>query len=90
MNESRGSTLYQALHTIDDFFHPTFKSAAIARSLLEEDDEWERSIDNANIDFMPRHIRALFDFLLVYTNLTYTIQLLKNPSSYARKLHSLF
>ena len=72
MNEVRGPTSYQNLRTIEDFDHPTFKSAAVARGLLQDDDEWERYLENAKLNCIPSQLRALFAILLVYANI-------KNP-----------
>ena len=50
LNEVRGPTLYQAFLTIKDFVCLTFKSAVVARGLLQDDDECKRCLENTKIN----------------------------------------
>ena len=70
LNKVKGPTSYEDLRTLDGVVHPTFKAAAIAHGLLQDDDEWDRCLQNSILNCMPGQICGLFAILLVYANLT--------------------
>ncbi|KAF7124123.1 hypothetical protein RHSIM_Rhsim12G0094200 [Rhododendron simsii] len=45
----RGPESYKCLRTVNNILHDTFKSACIARGLLEDDEEWVQCLEEAAI-----------------------------------------
>jgi len=45
----KGSVSFEDLRTWNDVVHPTFKSACIARGLLDSDEQWDRSLAEAGL-----------------------------------------
>ena len=79
----KGATSFENLRTVDGVVHQTFKSAAAARGLLEDDIVWERTMDEAASFSMPPELRQLFVDLCVHCNLTDANQL------FQKNLHHL-
>jgi hypothetical protein len=50
----------QHLQTVDGVEYPTFKLAAIALNLLEDDRVWESTMTEAATYQMPHELRQLF------------------------------
>lgn len=64
----RGPKNFADVRTFNGITYPTFKEAAAARSLLEDDTEWERCLQEAAATNMPRQLRQLFTFICVFCN----------------------
>jgi hypothetical protein len=64
----RGPTSFDDLKTYRGQVYPTFKLAAIARGLVETDQEWEECLQEASVTAFPRQIRELFCSLLLFCN----------------------
>ena len=62
----KGVTSFEDLRTIDGYLHETFKDAARAMGLLEDDTEHRRCLQEASIMNMPSQMRQLFATLLVF------------------------
>ena len=59
---------YQDLLTFNSIVYGTFKEAAKARSLLEDDCEWEKCMDDAVLIKMPQPLRNLFSSICVWSH----------------------
>ena len=62
----KGVTSFDDLRTIDGYLHDTFKDAARAMGLLEDDAEHRRCLHEASVMNMPSQMRQLFATLLVF------------------------
>ena len=61
---------FQDLLSFEGIVYTTFKEAANARALLEDDREWERSLNEAVIIKMPKILRNLFASICVWSHPT--------------------
>ncbi|XP_026450614.1 uncharacterized protein LOC113350698 [Papaver somniferum] len=64
----RGATSYENLLTVDCRRYQTFKSAAEARGLLENDNSLRACMAEAATNKMPSALRTLFGSILVFRN----------------------
>ncbi|XP_059352797.1 uncharacterized protein LOC130702739 [Daphnia carinata] len=64
----KGATSFGDLRTIDQVLHPTFKAAAIALNLLEDDLAWVRAMEEAATFQMPLQLRQLFVDICIFCN----------------------
>eukprot|EP00795_Rhopilema_esculentum_P009950 gene9950-18563_t len=62
----RGVTSFEDIRTIDGQLYDTFKDAARAMGLLEDDAEHRRCLEEATIMNMPSQMRQLFATLMVF------------------------
>ena len=69
-----GATSFQDLRTVDDVIFDTFRGAALARELLEDDTVWVKCMEEAATVQMPAALRNLFATLLEFCEL-------KDPSA---------
>ncbi|KAG5550191.1 hypothetical protein RHGRI_015221 [Rhododendron griersonianum] len=60
----RGPESYECLRTVNNILHDTFKSACIARGLLEDDEEWVQCLEEAAIMKTGYQLRRLFCVIL--------------------------
>jgi hypothetical protein len=60
----KGPTSYECLRTVNNVLHDTFKSACMARGLLEDDDEWIKCLEEAAIMRTGYQLRRLFSVIL--------------------------
>ena len=63
-----GATSYEDLRTIDGVLEPTFKDACLRAHLLESDDEWDKSLQEASQFQMPSQLRSLFATICLQCN----------------------
>ena len=61
-----GCTGYPDMRTYAGVIHPTYHAAALARGLLEGDNEWDACMRDAETVCLPGHLRALFASLLAF------------------------
>lgn len=61
---------FEDVRTVRGEVHPTFKSAAIARGLLQDDTEWHNCMQEGALVSSPSHLRRLFATLLVFGELS--------------------
>lgn len=61
-----GATSFESLRTVDGVVCETFKAAAMVRGLLESDEEWDRCMTDAGIYLMPKQLRELFAYIIVF------------------------
>ncbi|KAG9319383.1 hypothetical protein KVV02_002733 [Mortierella alpina] len=69
----KGATNFEALRTVPDpndntreIVYDTFREAALARDLLDNDQEWINLFEEAIVDQMPSRLRHLFAGVLCY------------------------
>eukprot|EP00794_Sanderia_malayensis_P021395 gene21395-biopygen17171 len=62
----KGATSFEDIRTVDGVTHDTLKNAARAMSLLEDDAEHRRCLQDAAIINMPAHMRQLFATLILF------------------------
>ena len=62
-------TSFRNLKTVEDVEYATFKDAAIARGLWENDREWEYCVEESSSVASPKQLRDLFATLLVFCHL---------------------
>ncbi|XP_028121647.1 uncharacterized protein LOC114318877 [Camellia sinensis] len=61
----KGSKSFQCLRTVNNVLHDTFKSACVARGLLEDDEEWIQCLKEAAVmktGYQLRRLKKLIDF----------------------------
>jgi hypothetical protein len=51
---------------VNGVVHPTFKSACKALGLLEDDQHWHATLEEAAVCKLPFRIRELFAIMLVF------------------------
>jgi len=56
----RGAKSFQELRTVNNEVHHTFTAACLVLGLIEDDEEWDRAMNEAKIWMMPRRLRNLF------------------------------
>lgn len=61
---------FQDVRTVRGQEYPTFKAAAIARGLLQDDAEWHSCMQEGALVSSPAHLRRLFATLLVFGELS--------------------
>lgn len=66
LHEVRGPTSFESLRTINGVVQPTFKSACKALGLLEDDQHWRTTLQEAALCQSPFMMRELFTILLVF------------------------
>ena len=71
----RGAVSFDDLRTIDGVAYPTFKEAARAMGLLQDDNELQRCLMEASHVQMPKQMRQLFATLLLFCNPSDEMQL---------------
>ena len=66
LNEIKGPTSFQCLRTVGGVLHPTYKSACRALGLLQDDINWDETLQEAALSRSPQMIRELFGVMLVF------------------------
>lgn len=70
LNHVPGATSFEFLRTIDGVVHPTYKDAAKSLGLLQNDDEWDKVLQEASGVMMPALLCELFATLLIFNSPT--------------------
>ncbi|XP_028110161.1 uncharacterized protein LOC114308706 [Camellia sinensis] len=60
----KGPISFQCLRTVNNVLHETFKSACVARGLLEDDEEWIQCLKEAAVMKTGYQLRRLFCIIL--------------------------
>ncbi|XP_074099928.1 uncharacterized protein LOC141528005 [Cotesia typhae] len=63
---SKGARNYEELSTVNGVIHNTFTETCLAAGLIEDDDEWKRTLNEAVIWMMPRQLCCLFVRILIH------------------------
>jgi hypothetical protein len=61
----RGATSFDDLKTVNGIQYPDFKSACVARGLLESDEKWDRTLQEAAVQQTRFQLRWLFAYILL-------------------------
>ncbi|XP_070494675.1 uncharacterized protein [Chironomus tepperi] len=61
-----GATGFEFLRTVDNVVYESFKAAAIARRLLESDDEWNQCLIDGATYLMPKQLREMFAYICIF------------------------
>lgn len=64
----KGPTSFENLKLFNGVTYPTYKEAAIARGLLENDLEWRNCLNEASLSASPKQLRFLFSTVLIFCN----------------------
>ena len=64
----KGATSFENLRTVNCVIHPTFYEAAVAKNLVNEDEEWDRCLKEATQVQFPTALCELFSFICIYPN----------------------
>ena len=78
----KGPTSFEDLRTYDGVVHPNFKSACIARGLLDSDEQWDRSLTEAELWQGGYQLRQLFVCILLHCYPTDALQLWLNHAQH--------
>ncbi|XP_074097646.1 uncharacterized protein LOC141526511 [Cotesia typhae] len=62
----KGARSFEELRTVNGTLYDTFTSACLAAGLIEDDQEWRRTLNEAIIWMMPRQLRCLFVRMLIH------------------------
>ncbi|XP_054714667.1 uncharacterized protein LOC129224264 [Uloborus diversus] len=66
LHHVRGPTSFSYLKTVSNVEYPTFKSACMAMGLLEDDKQWQYTIEEAILSSSSFKLRELFSVILVF------------------------
>ena len=64
----RGCTSFQSVRTVENIVYGTYREAASAFGLLQDDTEWNRALEEAAVYQIPRCLRQLFATICVFCN----------------------
>ncbi|XP_057339407.1 uncharacterized protein LOC130676918 [Microplitis mediator] len=62
----KGAKSFEELKTVNGIICDTFMSACLAAGLIEDDQEWRRTLNEAVSWMMPRQLRCLFARILIH------------------------
>lgn len=62
----KGATSFNNLKTVNGELKQTYIETCLALGLIEDDEEWRRTMDEATTWMMPRRLRRLFVRLLIH------------------------
>jgi hypothetical protein len=65
-----GPTSFEDLRTVDGHLYPTFRAACQAMGLLEDDQEWVRTFEEAGLFRTGTYLRSLFAIALLHGSVT--------------------
>ena len=74
----KGPTSFDDLRTFDGILYDNFKSACIARGLLDSDEQWDRSLTEAAVWQSGSQLRELFVCILLHCHPASPLQLWMN------------
>lgn len=70
LHEIRGPTSFSDLKTVNGILHNTFQSACNVLGLLEDDNHWNNTSNEASLIGSPSKLRELFTVMLVFCQLS--------------------
>lgn len=70
LHEIRGPASFSELKTVNGVLHPTFQSACNVLGLLEDDNHWDYTLNEAALSDSPFKLRELFTVMLVFCQLS--------------------
>ncbi|KAJ1701031.1 hypothetical protein LUZ63_000810 [Rhynchospora breviuscula] len=75
LNVVHGPTSFEEIRTINNVLYPTFKEACDALGLLDGDNEWLYTLQEAAGSATSQQLRKLFVDMLLYSEITNTLEL---------------
>lgn len=66
----KGPTSFQDIRTVNSVEHTTFQSACLALGLLEDDNHWDKTLEEAALTDYPTKLRELYAIMLVFCQLS--------------------
>ncbi|CAI6356719.1 unnamed protein product [Macrosiphum euphorbiae] len=75
LHEIRGPTSFSDLKTVKGILHNTFQSACNVLGLLEDDNYWNNTLNEASLSDSPSKLRELFTVMLVFCQLSDSLTL---------------
>lgn len=75
LNIVKSPTTYEDIRTVNFIVYDTFKSAYVARGLLEDDNKWNIALTEASRWAMPTSLREMFVMLLMFYEVSNPLQL---------------
>jgi hypothetical protein len=66
LNHVRGAKSFEDIRMVDNIVYDTFREAAIAKGLLDNDEEWTACLTEASSIGSPHNIRAIFVTILIF------------------------
>jgi len=75
LNRVKGATSYEHLRIVDGRKRDTFKDACIAMGLLANDNEWDQSLEEADVWASGRQLCDMFTSMLMFCEVTNPRQL---------------
>ena len=66
LHEVKGPTSFEDLKRVSGVVHPTFQSACRELGLLQDDNHWANTLEEAAVSESPSKIRQLFAVILVF------------------------
>ncbi|KAE9523332.1 hypothetical protein AGLY_016280 [Aphis glycines] len=70
LREIRGPTSFSDLKTVNGILHNTFQSACDLLDLLEDDNHWNNTLNEASLSDSPSKLYELFTVMLVFCQLS--------------------
>ena len=67
LHNVRGAQSFKALRTVNGVVYDTFCAAAIALNLVDNDEQWRRTMQEAAREKMPGEMRFMFAIICLYT-----------------------
>ncbi|KMQ86042.1 hypothetical protein RF55_15093 [Lasius niger] len=61
-----GAKCFEDLRTVDGVLYETFMDAAIVKNLVEADDLWAKTLEEATGSHMPAQLRQLFAYICIF------------------------
>lgn len=78
----KGPTRFEDLKIVDGIHYATFQLACQHRGLLQNDDQWNQTLEEAAISNVPSKLRYLFVLILSYCQVTDPTQLWINQKNH--------
>ncbi|XP_044594412.1 uncharacterized protein LOC123271894 [Cotesia glomerata] len=75
LHHIRGPTSFESLRTVNGQVYETYQAACAALKLLENDNHWDQTLEEAVVFNMPFHLRNLFVIILGFCHVAEPIQL---------------
>lgn len=70
LHHVRGPMSYFHLKTVDGIEYPTFQSACKALGLLEDDKQWDFTLEEATLSRSANKMRELFSIMLIFCHMS--------------------
>ncbi|XP_074374461.1 uncharacterized protein LOC141714864 [Apium graveolens] len=78
LNTVAGETSFEDIRTVDGIIYETYKEACFRRGLLESGNEWNITLEEAEIFSNAAHLQDLFVTLLIFSEINRCLHLLRS------------